>query len=351
LVKEALTQRKNNEKNGTNDPTNKYHKVRMHYKKLTRDKKSAYYDKIKETINSTKNPSEFWNAMKVIRPKQTITNPVPVRKWITFYDDIMPSKSNYAPYEGTFHEDIDKEIDMEELQCALVKSKPGKAAGPDGISAEFFRNLSTGRKLQLLDLFNSILRNEILPEDWSTSKTVMLYKKGDPLEPINYRPITLLNAAMKVFMRIITSRLSSWASKQNILPEEQAEFQTKRGCDEQIFNVHAAIQIGTRKKQKIYALFIDFKRTFPSVPHDKLWSKLHTIGVSAKIIRILQSLYQVGNTRIRLDEGMSEPIPITEGLMQGYVASPLLFTVYISDIINTISKSGISGIEIDELYT
>jgi hypothetical protein len=161
----------------------------------------------------------------------------------------------------------------------------------------------------------------------------------------------MLNAAMKVFMRIITSRLSSWASKQNILPEEQAGFRTKRVCDEQIFNLHAAIQTGTRRKQKVYALFIDFKRAFPSVPHDKLWSKLHTIGVSAKIIRILQSLYQLGNTRIRLDEGMSEPIPITEGLMQGCVASPLLFTLYICDIINTISKSGISGIEIEELYT
>jgi hypothetical protein len=191
---------------------------------------------------------------------------------------------------------------------------------------------------------------KFLPEDWSTPIPVMLYKKCDPLEPINYRPITLLNAAMKVFMRIITSRLSSWASKQNILPEEQAGFRTKRGCDEQIFNLHAAIQIGTRRKQKVYALFIDFKRAFPSVPHDQLWSKLHTI-VSAKIIRILQSLYQLGNTRIRLDEGISEPIPISEGLMQGCVASPLLFTLYICDIINTILKSGISEIEIDELYT
>jgi hypothetical protein len=108
---------------------------------------------------------------------------------------------------------------------------------------------------------------KFLPEDWSTRIPVMLYKKCDPLEPINYRPITLLNAAMKVFMRIITSRLSSWASKQNILPEEQAGFRTKRGCDEQIFNLHAAIQIGTRWKQKVYALFIDFKRAFPSVPH------------------------------------------------------------------------------------
>jgi hypothetical protein len=48
---------------------------------------------------------------------------------------------------------------------------------------------------------------------------------------------------------------------------------------------------------------------------------------------------------------LSDPIAITEGLMQGCVASPLLFTLYISDIIDIINKSGISGIEIGDLYT
>jgi hypothetical protein len=96
---------------------------------------------------------------------------------------------------------------------------------------------------------------------------------------------------MKIFMQILTSRLTAWAEKYNVLPEEQAGFRSKRGCDEQIFNLNSAIQLGTRSKGKVYALFIDFKRAFPSVPHDKLSAKLYSIGVSAKIIRVLQSLY------------------------------------------------------------
>jgi hypothetical protein len=46
----------------------------------------------------------------------------------------MTTKSKYAPYEGTFHEELDKEIVIEELQDALDKSKTGRAAGPDGCS-------------------------------------------------------------------------------------------------------------------------------------------------------------------------------------------------------------------------
>jgi hypothetical protein len=155
---------------------------------------------------------------------------------------------------------------------------------------------------------------------------------------------------MKILMQILTTQLTEWASRLNILPEEQAEFRLNRGCDEQIFNLFSAVQLGTRNKKKVYALFIDFKRAFPSVLHDKLWNKLYKTGVSAKLIRILQSLYRKVSTKIRLDQCVSDNIAITEGLMQGCVASPLLFTLFISDIMEVIKNSGINGIDISDLY-
>jgi hypothetical protein len=171
------------------------------------------------------------------------------------------------------------------------------------------------------------------------------------MDPVNYRPISLLNIAMKLFVHILNARLATWASKNKKLPAEQAGFRAKRGCDEQIFNLNAAIQIGTRSKKKVYALFIDFKRAFPSVLHNRLWSKLHKIGVSTKFIRILQLIYQNATTKIRLSDGPSMSIPVTKGLLQGCVASPLLFTLYISDLIELIKASGITGIDIGSHFT
>jgi hypothetical protein len=240
---------------------------------------------------------------------------------------------------------------MDELETALKKAKTRKACGPDGIPAEFYKSLNEEGKQKLLAIFNSILASEDVPKDWGDSTTVMIYKKGDPMDPINYRPISLLNIAMKLFVHILNARLATWASKNKKLPEEQAGFRAKRGCDEQIFNLNAAIQIGSRSKKKVYALFIDFKRAFPSVPHNRLWSKLHKIGVSTKFIRILQLIYQNATTKIRLSDGPSMSIPVTEGLLQGCVASPLLFTLYISDLIELIKPSGITGIDIGSHFT
>jgi hypothetical protein len=77
---------------------------------------------------------------------------------------------------------------------------------------------------------------------------------------------------------------------------------------------------------------------------------LFKIGVSAKVIRILQGLYEGAFTNIRMQQGVTGKIPITKGVLQGCVASPLLFKLFISDIIDVVNKSGISGVQIGDRY-
>jgi len=96
----------------------------------------------------------------------------------------------------------------------------------------------------------------------------------------------------------------------------------------------------------MYALFIDFKRAFPSICHTRLWNKLNKIGVSGKFIRILKKIYDDAYTVVRTQNGNSEKVQITKGLMQGSVLSPLLFSLYISDIDNVIAKSQIPGVKL-----
>jgi hypothetical protein len=201
-------------------------------------------------------------------------------------------------------------------------------------------------------LFNRIWVEDDFPEDWTTSNTLMIFKKGDISNPMNYPPITPLNCIMKLFIQILTSRLTQWAEQNNISPEEQAGFRSKRGCDDQIFNLTAALQVGTRSTKKVYALctIIDFQRAFPSIPNNKLWLKLQDLGVSPKMTRAFGNLYSKSNTRIRLEDKLSDQIYIIEGLMQGCVASPIIFTLYIADIVDVLKNSGISGMNLSDLY-
>lgn len=72
-------------------------------------------------------------------------------------------------------------------------------------------------------------------------------------------------------------------------------------------------------------MFIDFKRAFGSIPHHKLWPNLLSLGLSSKIIRIIKSLYDTAFVQVRVGGLLTDPHPVTSGVLQGESLSPLLF--------------------------
>lgn len=125
---------------------------------------------------------------------------------------------------------------------ALKNLPLGKAVGTDKKSNEFIKYLPENVNDWHLELLNYIFVTEKTPSTWACSTTSMLYKKGDPLKPKNYRPITLLNHIFKLFTQIIQTRLYTWAEENGLIPESQAGFRQGRSCDDQIFCLNAAIQ-------------------------------------------------------------------------------------------------------------
>lgn len=139
-----------------------------------------------------------------------------------------------------------------------------------------------------------------------------------------------------------------WAEQLEMIPEEQTGFRLKRGVQDNIFNLQSIIHNRLRLQGgKMYALFVDYKRAFDSVPHRRLWSKLYSLGLSTKIIKILQSLYDHAEVQIRTSQGLSNRAEVSEGVLQGEKLSPLLFNLFLSDIAQYFKDKGFSGVDID----
>ena len=144
----------------------------------------------------------------------------------------------------------------------------------------------------IIVFLNKIWDEVVIPESWPRVLVNMLFKKGDKSNPSNYRPIALINSMVKIFTQIINSRLNKWCEKNSMLPEYQSGFRNGRGTLDNIFTLNSILQIKLQKpKGKVFAMFIDFKRTFPSVKHNLLWQKLSELGLSDKFIKVLSSLY------------------------------------------------------------
>lgn len=182
----------------------------------------------------------------------------------------------------------------------------------------------------MLALFNKIIATETLPSDWSKIVVVMLFKKGTATDPGNHRRIALVNCIIKIFTQIINRRIRKWAEKEKLIPDEQAGFQQGKSCADNVYNLIELLQTQTRfRGASAWILFIDFKKRFDSVPHKKLWLKLATLGLSPKMINIVKSLYDNASIQVKSGDKLINDIQVTQGVLQGEVLSPLLFTLYL----------------------
>ena len=327
-----------------------YKNTKSEYNYLLKQKKKQYFEQLQTNLSNVKSSKNFWNTINQFKgKKKTPHNQISVNIWEHFLKDLYSSKhtENFEVVQHT-ETDLDEIITQSELDEVISKSKPNKAAGPDQISNEFYKNLNTNWKEGLLNLFNKILNEESVPKSWAEINLYLLYKKGDKNDTNNYRSISLLNNVTKLLTTILTNRLENWADKRNIFCEEQFGFRKGRGCLDAIFTLYSTVSINTRlSKRKVFATFVDFRKAFDSVCHHLLWQKLITIGLSSKLIKIFQSLYENASLQITVDGETSNPIYINRGVLQGESASPLLFNLFINDLVSYMKERNVRGVNIN----
>lgn len=145
----------------------------------------------------------------------------------------------------------------------------------------------------LMDLLKQVWREGVTPKDWKTSVIVPIFKKGDQEKEENYRGISLLSTAYKVYAEILRNRLEREVDRLNLLPEIQGGFRRERGTMDNIFILKHVVQRERRKEDnKVYAVFVDLKAAFDNVGREKLWSILEDKGVDRGLVERLQRIYE-----------------------------------------------------------
>ncbi|UYV79967.1 K02A2.6-like [Cordylochernes scorpioides] len=167
--------------------------------------------------------------------------------------------------------------------------------------------------------------------------------------PSNYRGIALISNVSKLFTSILRSRLEEWVEGRRVVPENQAGFRKGRSCIDHIFTLTTLIQLSLRKKRgKLYVFFIDLRKAFDTVPHSILWKKLYNLGISYQFISTIRSYYEQATIAIRWKGSFTESIKINSGVLQGEPLSPLLFILFITDLIEIYNNSDLPSVNLPE---
>uniref|UniRef100_A0A3P9LEU6 Reverse transcriptase domain-containing protein n=1 Tax=Oryzias latipes TaxID=8090 RepID=A0A3P9LEU6_ORYLA len=246
-------------------------------------------------------------------------------------------KRHYKEFDdNTYLTTMDAPFTCFELDLALHKSKI-TSPGRDGISYVMLKHLGRKMKLKLLDMYNRVWCEGKLPTNWKEAVVIPILKPGkDPSSPENYRPIALTSHVGKVMERMINERLQYYLESKNLLSPYQNGFRKGRGTMDPVICLEADIRKAQVNKEYLVAVFFDIEKAYDMVWKEGLLIKLGTLGLNGRIYNWIKGFLFDRYVQVRIGKSFSTRYVVDNGTPQGSVISPVLFSIMINDIFNSI---------------
>ena len=337
-----------------------YSNCRKNYKSFIEKKRHNFNCLKKETLlKNFKNQKLFWKEIKSISVSKNRNNNIDIKDFFIFYKSIFQTASEPPPIcteenqETYFNFDnqdphfitLNSDISLSEVEQSLKSIKLNKSPGPDNILNEMLQSTSSDITPFLTNLFQFIFKNHIFPNEWTKSIIIPIHKKGDINVCNNYRPISLTSLLSKLYTNILNKRLTLFVESNNILPIEQAGFREKFSTVDHIFTLYSMIHKQFAKDRKLYVAFIDYSKCFDTVNKHAMFNVLERNGIKGEMLESIKSLYTKVSACIRNNGDMSDYFECPNGLKQGCMLSPRLFTIFISEISRVLNATCTSGIQ------
>lgn len=221
---------------------------------------------------------------------------------------------------------------VQETSSVLLQLRSKAKSSSSSASPHSLKLLTADIAPVLTRVFNLCLSSSSFPVSWSESVLFFLHKKGCRSNPTNYRTICVENPFLKAFMSLLSARFYRFAESNSLLPDSQFGFRRDRSCLSAASILHDLVFSRFHCKKATYACFIDFLKAFDSVNRSLLYQKLQLLGFPFKVCLLLSNIYSSLQIRVKSDIYLSSPFTTSLGTPQGDPLSPLLFSLFISDL-------------------
>jgi len=226
-------------------------------------------------------------------------------------------------------------ISENDILDIINKMDNKSSSGFDCISNKILKYIKHEISKALTVIINQMLANGIFPTSLKISKIIPLHKKGDLNSLNNYRPISLLPTLSKIFERVIYNQLYNYFTRKNLLSEQQYGFRSKHSTELAAIKLVDYITQQIDQKKTPVNVYIDLSKAFDTLNFNILLYKLHYYGVTGAAFELLKSYLTDRKQYVKYNTIESNLTYIKTGVPQGSILGPLLFSIYINDLVIT----------------
>ena len=185
---------------------------------------------------------------------------------------------------------------------------------------------------KMTELINThLLEIHTFPDTEKLADVNPVHKKDTRINPENYRPVSVLTSTSKVFERVLHDQIN--LKMKGILSSKLCGYRKGFGSQHALISMIEQWRRSLDKGGYAGGVLMDLSKAFDCMNHELLLAKLYAYGFKKDSIKIIHSYLNNRWQRVKINNSFSQWTELLLGVPQGSVLGPLLFNIYLNDLL------------------